>query len=376
MKKEKYITKVIKNNNTYFQVTIKYNELGKRKCITKTFSVNQYGSESIALKAAIIERDNILNEIRANTFVARNDISFASVFEEMKNLFPQRERTVKKYNLHFNKYLEHLHHMQIQNITSYDVMKLLNAIAPNITKNTMVDVVTLLRKVFKTARIKRYITINIMDEVIVPEPQKRVKSTSKSTSYEVLSQVIELLNKKPGKSSKVQYKHKMIIGGLWTIYYCGLRPAEAFALEVEDIDFDKRLLSVNKQLGSDFVKNNVVRSTKTTLSNRILPIPNELVDILKEYCKDNKGFLFKDENGNHLKLSYIQDTIYHMCKKRGIDFTMYKLRHQFSTDLITNNTDVRTVMELMGHNNPSMTIEYARSNQKQKEEALKNRKYS
>ena len=55
---------------------------------------------------------------------------------------------------------------------------------------------------------------------------------------------------------------------------------------------------------------------------------------------------------------------------------MYQLRHQFSTDLITNHVDVRTVMELMGHNNTNMTVEYARSSDDLKAEALKNRKLS
>ena len=52
---------------------------------------------------------------------------------------------------------------------------------------------------------------------------------------------------------------------------------------------------------------------------------------------------------------------------------MYQLRHQFSTDLITNNVDIRTVMELMGHNNTDMTIDYARSSDDLKKEALENR---
>lgn len=53
---------------------------------------------------------------------------------------------------------------------------------------------------------------------------------------------------------------------------------------------------------------------------------------------------------------------------------MYQLRHQFSTDLITNNVDIRTVMELMGHNNTNMTIDYARSSSELKSDALNKRK--
>lgn len=53
---------------------------------------------------------------------------------------------------------------------------------------------------------------------------------------------------------------------------------------------------------------------------------------------------------------------------------MYKLRHQFSTDLIMQNNDPRTIMELMGHNNTCMTISYARSNDDKKRDTMKKRK--
>ena len=46
------------------------------------------------------------------------------------------------------------------------------------------------------------------------------------------------------------------------------------------------------------------------------------------------------------------------------------LRHAFSTKLITSNTDIRTVQELMGHKNMAMTVDYARSSDELKRNAV------
>ena len=44
--------------------------------------------------------------------------------------------------------------------------------------------------------------------------------------------------------------------------------------------------------------------------------------------------------------------------------------------ITSKEVDIRTAMELMGHTAKSMTLDYARSNEKLKREALKNRKLS
>ena len=54
-------------------------------------------------------------------------------------------------------------------------------------------------------------------------------------------------------------------------------------------------------------------------------------------------------------------------------FRAYTLRHQFTTDMLQQNVDIRTIMELMGHTESTMTLYYARSNDQKKREAVENR---
>ena len=53
---------------------------------------------------------------------------------------------------------------------------------------------------------------------------------------------------------------------------------------------------------------------------------------------------------------------------------MYQLRHQFSTDLLRSDVDPRTVQELMGHEHFTMSIDYARSDDAAKRDAINARK--
>lgn len=68
-----------------------------------------------------------------------------------------------------------------------------------------------------------------------------------------------------------------------TLYYCGLRKGELKGLTWEDIDFDKRELSVNKQVVNIKGEKDRVTSPKTKTSYRTLPITNKLLIYLKKY---------------------------------------------------------------------------------------------
>ena len=73
---------------------------------------------------------------------------------------------------------------------------------------------------------------------------------------------------------------------LWeTLYYCDLRIREARGLTWSDIDFDNKLLSINKQVLSidNYSSNFYIANPKTDSSIRSIHIAEELINDLKEY---------------------------------------------------------------------------------------------
>ena len=88
------------------------------------------------------------------------------------------------------------------------------------------------------------------------------------------------------------------IGIFEILYYCGLRKGELKGLTWKDIYFDKKVLSVNKQITQ---RNNRVKfefsDTKTRDSRRIVPITKVLLNDLKMlYEQDKKEYYGFNDN--------------------------------------------------------------------------------
>ena len=80
-------------------------------------------------------------------------------------------------------------------------------------------------------------------------------------------------------------KRKLI--GIVICLYSGLRIGELLAITWADIDFTKGTLTVNKTCHDGRDENgNLCRITdlpKTTSSKRMIPLPKQLIPVLKEY---------------------------------------------------------------------------------------------
>ena len=172
--------------------------------------------------------------------------------------------------------------------------------------------------------------------------------------------------------SKVDNEVKnMLVLAIWIMYYTGMRPAECFALNRDEIDLDKGEIAIRKQLSIDTSRHGYISNTKTEDSIRVVPICKDL----KEYLLDlPDGYLFKRKNGKYLDAKTSSDIIRKVCNN---GFHLYQLRHQFATDLInTEGVDIRTIQDLMGHKNSSMTLSYMRTDSKKMNNAVANRKKS
>jgi integrase len=141
---------------------------------------------------------------------------------------------------------------------------------------------------------------------------------------------------------------------------CGCRPEEAINLVGKDIDRKDRLLHI--------------RGTKTKNSDRYVPIPKSLFDVIS----GKKGFMPIAVNrcGNkHTESSYNR-LVAHLKRDINIsmgckvyrnalvppfpladDFVPYCLRHTYCTDLCKAGVDIRTAQKLMGHANISITAD-------------------
>lgn len=151
----------------------------------------------------------------------------------------------------------------------------------------------------------------------------------------------------------------------------GMRNGETRALRWCDIDFEKKLISVNHTLVWVTGEGHMLDTPKTRASKRKIPMLSQVYDILsvKKKQADSMGtgnednFVFCLPDGFELSRSRIEIqleiTEKHMLEE-GIPvghFTCHTLRHAFATRAIENVMKPQVLKTILGHSNISMTMD-------------------
>ncbi|MDY4592058.1 MAG: site-specific integrase [Eubacteriales bacterium] len=148
--------------------------------------------------------------------------------------------------------------------------------------------------------------------------------------------------------------------GIVLCLYTGLRIGELLALKWSDIDFAKGLLFVSKTCydGNDGRKHiRIIDSPKTVNSRRVIPLPKRILPLLKNLKKrSNCEYVVADGDKAIFVRSY-QRTFELLLKKLGISHKgFHSLRHTFATRALECGMDVKTLSELLGHKNATITL--------------------
>ena len=188
----------------------------------------------------------------------------------------------------------------------------------------------------------------------------------------------------------------------------GCRIGEALGLRWQDLDYDKRTVSINHSL-SYYQKpesnKSVLRISKPKTEAGIRTIP--MLDIVKDAFEmlyeeqlENgfneseidgmSGFIFCNRFGtvpnpqtvNHtikrIANSYNADEVVRAKKERRDpiilpNFSCHHLRHTFCTRLCENETNLKVIQSIMGHRNIETTMDiYAEATEEKKQESFEN----
>ena len=188
-----------------------------------------------------------------------------------------------------------------------------------------------------------------MDKIKRPRMQEKQISCFSPSEQKIIEQAV-LTDK----------REKMI--GVLICLYTGLRVGELLALEWADIDFSKNELKVSKTC-YDKGRSRITTGPKTTSSVRVIPIPKQLVPILKQRKKQCKSQYVISENGTYISIRSYQRSFELLLKRFGIPHQgFHSLRHTFATRALECGMDVKTLSEILGHKNATVTLNrYAHS---------------
>ncbi len=139
------------------------------------------------------------------------------------------------------------------------------------------------------------------------------------------------------------------------IILTGCRPGEARALKWDAIDLKSKVIYFKRTFSDTILKE------KTKTNNwRVLPIIDEIEEILKRQGRSISGFVFVNQYGRHYTAKI--NTIWNKaCRKIGVNITLYNgTRHSFGSQKLNEGYSLEEIGAVMGHTDVKMTKRYAR----------------
>ena len=201
------------------------------------------------------------------------------------------------------------------------------------------------RKLSAIKSFYKYLTVRTKQLEENPVAELEYPKMRKSLpKYLTLEQSAKLLSSVSGTNEKRDYAILMIF------LNCGIRRSELVGLNVSDV-YEDRLRVVGKGNKERFVY------FGTPCRKAI----DAYMELRKNMVLTDNRALFGSRNGNRISVTAVHRLVEKALLQAGLDATQYsahKLRHTAATMMLSGGVDVKTVQEVLGHENLNTTQIY------------------
>ncbi len=204
-----------------------------------------------------------------------------------------------------------------------------------------------LRSFYSYLLKNHHVKENFFDDIKSDKVPKRLPHIVKNEEINMMFASID-------KKTSLGMRNYIIIE---ILYGCGLRVSELCNIEIKHIDFNNMTINVKGGKGD---KDRVVIMFEDLAIDLKHYITYERLDLLRKSSEPNERKLLLNKNGTKLTPRGVRVILDSIVEKMGETFNIspHMLRHSFATALIDNGADLRTVEELLGHENLKTTQIY------------------
>lgn len=266
-----------------------------------------------------------------------------------------RSNTVRNYRERYNHNIKsELGNMIISEVKPLHCQRVLNLMDEKYKGSTMAQARITMYNIFSSA---------VENKLIESNPVTKSVKCTKPIDTKIRFLTVDEQKKflESAKESSNYYQYALIL-------QTGLRTGELIGLQWGDIDFEKRTIKISRSMHFRYGdKEFTIGPPKSKSGYRTIPMTQTAYNILKakerekshEKLRDirHKDTVFINRKGLPTKNSAYDSTLYKLAKKAGIEkFSMHSLRHTFATRAIEAGMRPKTLQQLLGHSNISVTM--------------------
>lgn len=257
-----------------------------------------------------------------------------------------KDSTIETYNNYKENALKSLMFFKIKNLNKNIMSKILIELKGKYSPKTYNNLLMFLKGFFNY-----FVDCKIINESPIRKikPLKLGKKLAKAMDEQTRNCFIE----------KATHCPFWVYVFFMTMLEMGLRISECIALEWQDIDFDNKKMSINKQ----FYRHRLT-STKN-YEMRDIDIPDDLLELLKE-LKITSYLIFNapTEIGKYASVNNLREKHFENIKREMEEeldkdlswLTPHCLRHTHATYLLSNGIPLKYVSERLGHKDTETTL--------------------
>lgn len=261
-----------------------------------------------------------------------------------------REQTYGKYLSNCRFVADNWPGLSLEKMTADDYQQILNEYGKTREKATITDFHHQLAWALKRAyNVDGLLKRDVTFDAKIPQGKKPGKKKQKFMEIEDMKKLIQEL--KHENTSEANF--------FLILLKTGLRFAEALGITLNDVDFKRKTVSINKTLAykGNRKGTRAFAPTKNKYSIRTIIVDDAVLYMLWKNAKGAdpdesiffrlKGFQFNSTLNNKLKRA---------CRNAGVpEITLHSLRHEHATYLVSQGISSMAVAERLGHADDSVT---------------------